>query len=257
MQRQVQTQTKLKRLQAKYEAEEMKEVRQVPQINEMSRLIAMQNSEKSSNFKSKYISSILSNSRFVKQSRAGPAHNSIVKNAVIKLEDSDELAEPFESYKNQNSYLFQLRDAMNHRPQVNLEENRTSLLEMGVVERGKLWISQRIEKLQKLKEKLKDESLEKCTFAPVISPGVRVNSKSSRAMSVCNSYSQLYQLKKNRVVSPGRLGANFFEKHQKPKESPSEKSFLLKQLSPSPQKVSFSAGGDLDRIISYSKLKNN
>ena len=249
-QKQVQSQTKLKRLQAKYEAEEMKEVRKVPKINEMSRLIATQNIEKTSNLKSKYISSILSNSRFIKQTRNAPSQSSIVKSAIIKLEDS-ESEEPV-----QDPYYSQLREVMNSRQPAPVVEDPPSLLEMSVVERGKHWISQRIQKLQKLKEQLSEKTLQKCTFAPVITPRACSNLRSTRARSVCNSYSELYQLKKNRVQSPGRLGPNFFEK-SKGLDRSNDKIKLLRQLSPAQQKIGFSAGGDFDRIIGYSKIKNS
>lgn len=242
MQKQQATKLKLNKLKAKYQAEEMKEVRKVPQINEMSRLIATQNEGKVSDVKTKYIASILNNSRFVKMSKSGEKKG--VRTAHIRLEDSDGYEEVVkrkdkDEYDERKEYLKVLRQAVCNRVQVLQHQEPPNLLEMGVVDRNQYWTNQRLQKIEKTREKVTEQLLKGCTFNPVLTPRLRLSSKTPRSTSVSTSYSQLYQNKKAALLSSS-------SKKSKLNLNPSQRS-----ISPS-SKLKFDPENELDSQA-YSK----
>lgn len=244
MQKQMATKLKLNKLKAKYQAEEMKEVRKVPQINEMSRLIATQNEGKISDVKTKYIASILNNSRFVKMAKNGEKKG--VKTAHIRLDDSDGnegvvKRKAQEEYNERNEYLKTLRQAVCNRAQVLQHQEPPNLLEMGVVDRNQYWTIQRLQKIEKTREKVTEQILKGCTFNPVLTPRLRLSSKTPRSISVSTSYSQLYQNKKVALQSSNKF---------KPNLHPSQRSF-----SPA-GKMNFEANYELDSQIQAKYLKH-
>lgn len=247
MQKQMASKLKLNKLKAKYQAEEMKEVRNVPQINEMSRLIAVQSESKVSDVKAKYIASILNNSRFVKMSKGMKG----VKKAVIRLQDSEgsegvgrRVKDNNETENNErNEYLRSLREAVNSRVQIMEPEEPPNLLEMGVVDRGRYWISQRLQKIEKIRKEVNENALKGCTFNPILTPRLRLASKTPRSLSVSTSYSQLYQNKKAALGSINHIKSGI------------SKNTSLRNLSPAIKRFGYEAGGDFSRLIKDSIIK--
>ena len=261
MLRQSASKSKLKVLRARYQAEEMKEVKSGPEINPNSRIIAEKTS-KPREIKTEYINHILANSRFAKAVKYKSA--SIVKTALIKLDDIDEESSInfLKTSKNslvsedKNRYLESLRNAFLQRKNPDQPEEPPSILKMDVVDRGKYWISKRKKNIEKIKNEAELKDLEKCTFAPVLSPRVQTSRNSSRSQSVNSSYSQIFLRKQQNKLNTSRASARspqarFTNTHSK--KTLNSSSLNYSQISPTRSKISYAAGFDIKKFQTNSR----
>ena len=189
-QRQIHSESRLKKLKAKYEAEEMKEVRPTPQINEKSRQIVSQSSGKSFDSKSNYIISIINNSRFSKLSKNSGLRTP--KNVILKLEDPE--VDEKKSFSQSFKALGKYKDVINSRL-ILLHPEETPSLDN--TDRSHDWISERIAKLQTLKVGLSCNSIQNSAVSPILTlKPLKKSHNWSRTRSVSTSYSDIYKLKK-------------------------------------------------------------
>lgn len=258
MQKQVAAKSKLKVLKARYQAEEMKEVKQAPEINEISRILAEKANGKTRENKSAYIKSILSVSRFTKNNR-----EQLVKTANIRLDDLEYRSAANKSpncsqKKEKNLYLEQLRNAVVQKHDLIEPEEPPSLLEMSVVDRGNYWIGQKVKKIKKIEKEMTERGMDGCTFAPLLTPRMNTSRTSSvsRAKSVNTSYSQLFQYKKlNQNLNSTKNSIKSIKSPSaKPALSESKQSSLqYYQLSPHNRKFGYKAGLNLQKFISKAR----
>ena len=139
MQKQAFAKTKLKALQAKYQSEELKEMRKIPEINPISRILAEKANISSRERKSAYINSILSTSRFTKLQKNSSCTQ--IKTANISLKDlntsfSSTLQTTKLSIKEKNEYLEKLRKMAALRQNISEIEEPPCLLNMDVIQRN-------------------------------------------------------------------------------------------------------------------------
>lgn len=246
--KQTASKNKLKNLKAKYRAEEMKEVKQAPEINPISRMLVEGAANKTREVKSAYIKSILSASRFAKINRENLKNP---KTAKIRLED---LEKPLISYtfqpssyssvQQKNFYIQKLKS-----PEKSPEHE--SFLEMNVINRGKYWMDLKSSRIEKLKNEFYNKDLEGCTFSPELLPRIDTSRDVSRPKSVNTSYSQLFQSKKR-----GASSSKWHPKASQIKENHTEtieqapKSFAgYTSLSPHPRKLGFRSGMDIKSFM--------
>lgn len=186
------SESKLKKLKAKYEAEEIKELRPCPQINKNSQQIVSQLSNKSSDSKTQYVISIISNSRFSKMIKNTPIRTP--KAAMIKLEDPEPAMPNLHSQSIEA--LKKYKEIINSRSILLHPEDKPNIQEPNIKTLNQSWISNRIAKLQTLKFTNLDISMNKNRLTPEITQKLARSLKSSRTQSVSLSYSDLYKLKK-------------------------------------------------------------
>lgn len=212
----IHSESNLKKLKARYEAEEIKELRPYPRINKNSQQIASQFSDKSSDSKTNYVISIISNSRFSKMIKNAPIKTP--KAAMIKLEDPESIPYwPSQSIESLKKY----KEIVNSRSILLHPEDQPSIQDPNIKCLNQDWISNRIAKLQTLKYSNHDISLNKNRLTPESSQKLSRSICSSRAQSVSLSYSDLYKLKKlkqnelDKSTEKKTLGRSFSSARQK------------------------------------------
>ena len=193
MQKLLVSKNNLNKLRVKYQNEELREMRSVPKINDLSRIIAAQSEGKLKDVKNRYIASILSNSRFVKLNESRSDRK--VKKAMIKLgsETCEILADM--SFDAKREYLNSLRQAVQLRAAVLQPEEPPNLLEMDVIDRGNYWHDSKQKKLELLKKQVEDKGMKMCTFKPVLTPRLKIGARKERSASEKLTYVDLYMKK--------------------------------------------------------------
>ena len=271
MQKHIAAKSKLKVLKARYQAEEMKEVHPVPEINPISRILASKQQDKSRETKSAYIKSILSTSRFSKSNRE--QSSCYVKTATIRLDDLDlrpNLCKTPQSnsvIQEKNLYLEKLRNAVILRENVLEPEEPPNLLEMDVVNRGKYWNTLKRKHLQEIEQEMTERGMEGCTFSPALTPRMNISRRkwanasrsTPRANSVNTSYSQIFLNKKQYKNFDSTKNSFKYSQAKTPVDLKSDehasnnRSIQYTQLSPSCRKFAYKAGINMKKFIAKAR----
>jgi hypothetical protein len=243
----------------------MREMKQVPDISQNSKILASFQCEVNLEVKSQYINAILNNSRLSRMNRASSL-GGLSKSAVIKIDnDSTIVYNSFEDYekskrvsrtlsgtKEKNKYLNELRELVSQRPNVMKHEEPPNILEMTVIERGKYWSNKKKKKIEHFRDLSKELELQKCTFSPDITPLQGLLQHTPKTSCSLNlSYSQLY-LNKKTSTNP-----KISEKPKPitPKLHPNQiRKESFSSLSPVRQNLAHKSGVDLLKFFKKSKL---
>ena len=254
MQRHCATRSKLKVIKARHQAEEMKEVHPIPEINPISRILASKQQDKSREVKSAYIKSILSTSRFTKSYREQSGFN--VKTATIRIDDLDlrpvlcKAPASNSAVQENNLDMLRLRNAVSSRENVGEPEKAVKLLDMDVISRGNHWTTLKQKHLQQVEQEMTERGMEGCTFSPALTPRMNISkrrwasaSRSTARINCSNaSYSQIFLNKKQGKEFNCMKKTNKFSQAKTPLNLKSQelisknKSSYYRQLSPNIRK---------------------
>lgn len=244
---------------ARHQSEELKNLRQVPEINKISKLIVTKHPATSQNDQV-YVNSILTSAKASKMTRAASSE-SLIMSALIKMKNDDsvicssQLVDRFRTSRKRNNsenleklrYLNDLRLIVSQRKNILQPEEPPNLLQMTVIDRGDYWTKRKNNKIEQARREAQTQYMDSCTFSPDITP-IQHLIASEPKTRLSKSYSQIHYEKKHPAVkdlnsSEKRDDLSSLEKRDGVKAFKDKKETVVySSLSPAQQNLSYTSG---------------